>query len=69
MQVLSHTGILTTALQFNNEQVEFYQENRFIKLKQVFNNDTLQFFKEAITSQVNKMNTIDTAIEERSTYG
>lgn len=51
------------------DQIEFYQENRYIKLKQVLNNETLEFFNEAITQQVNKMNTEKTAIEERSTYG
>ena len=52
-----------------NEQVEFYQAYRYIKLKQVLNNDTLQFFNDVITTQVNKMNTVATAIDDRSTYG
>lgn len=51
------------------EQIEFYEANRYIKLKQVLNAETLQFFNDAITQQVNKMNTVETAIEERSTYG
>lgn len=50
-------------------QVEFYQQNRYIKLKEVLNNETLHFFNEAITLQVAKMNTVETAIEQRSTYG
>ena len=51
------------------EQIEFYEQNRFIKLKQVLDNETLVFFNDAITQLVNKMNKVDTAIEERSTYG
>lgn len=51
------------------EQIEFYEDNRYIKLKQVLNDETLQFFNEVITQQVNKMNTVDTAIEQRNTYG
>ena len=42
------------------EQVDFYNINRYIKLKQVLNAETLQFFNDAITVQVNKLNTIDT---------
>ena len=53
----------------SNEQIEFYQQNRYIKLKQVLNLETLEFFNNAITAQVNKMNTVETAIEKRSTYG
>lgn len=51
------------------EQISFYEQNRYIKLKQVLNEEALNFFNDAITAQVNKMNTIDTAIEARSTYG
>lgn len=51
------------------DQIEFYQENRYAKLKQVLNNETLRFFNDAITVQVNRMNTVDSIIEERSTYG
>jgi len=51
------------------EQIEFYQKYRFIKLKQVLNPESLQFFNTAITEQVDKMNTVHTPLEERSTYG
>jgi ectoine hydroxylase-related dioxygenase (phytanoyl-CoA dioxygenase family) len=52
-----------------DDQVAFYQKNRYIKLKQVLNNEALQFFNTAITNRVNKMNTVTTRVEERSTYG
>lgn len=51
------------------DQIDFYQENRFIKLKQVLNKETLDFFNEAISQLVNKVNKVETALEERSTYG
>jgi ectoine hydroxylase-related dioxygenase (phytanoyl-CoA dioxygenase family) len=51
------------------EQVEFYQEYRFIKLKEVLNGETLQFFHEAITSRVALMNKETTPVDERTTYG
>ena len=52
-----------------SEQIAFYQENRYIKLKQVFDRETLAFFNEAISLQVNKMKTEDIPLEERNTYG
>ncbi|NOS54888.1 MAG: phytanoyl-CoA dioxygenase [Cyclobacteriaceae bacterium] len=51
------------------DQVPFYQKNRYIKLKQVLNEETLSFFNQAITRCVVQMNTVDTPIEQRSTYG
>lgn len=51
------------------EQVQFYQNNRFIKLKNVLDEKTLVFFNNVITEQVNKMNKEHTALEERTTYG
>lgn len=52
-----------------DEQIDFYQQYRYIKLKQVLNDETLQFFNHAITARVNQMNTNTTALEERTTYG
>jgi ectoine hydroxylase-related dioxygenase (phytanoyl-CoA dioxygenase family) len=51
------------------EQIDYYQKNRYIKLKQVLNEETLAFFNTAITERVNKMNTVHIALEERNTYG
>jgi ectoine hydroxylase-related dioxygenase (phytanoyl-CoA dioxygenase family) len=53
----------------SQEQIDFYDQNRYIKLKQVLNSETLQFFNKAITSRVNQMNTVNVSLEERSTYG
>jgi ectoine hydroxylase-related dioxygenase (phytanoyl-CoA dioxygenase family) len=51
------------------DQVSFYQKNRYIKLKQVLNEEALDFFNKAITDRVNQMKAIDTPLEQRSTYG
>lgn len=51
------------------EQVAFYQKNRYIKLKHVFDADTIAYFNEVITEQVNKMNTETKSLDERDTYG
>lgn len=51
------------------EQIEFYNENRFIKLKQVFDEETISFFNNAIDIRVKLMNSESTPLEQRSTYG
>ena len=55
--------------QLTNEQIEFYQQNRYIKLKQVFDGATITFFNDAISKRVETMNSESTPLEERSTYG
>jgi len=55
--------------ELTKDQLDFYQQNRYIKLKQVLNKETLEFFNIAITARVNKMNTVTASIAERSTYG
>ncbi|ULQ54740.1 phytanoyl-CoA dioxygenase family protein [Flavihumibacter fluvii] len=70
MEVPPHIKqLLEQPYPITREQIAFYQENRYIKLKQVMNKETLDFYNEVITRQVNKMNTMETPIEERSTYG
>lgn len=50
-------------------EIEFYNSNRFIKLKQVLNTETIQYFNQEITAQVEKMNVNAVPIEQRDTYG
>ena len=51
------------------EQIEFYRQNGFIKLKQVLDEASLEYFNQVISRQVEVMNTVNTSLEERSTYG
>lgn len=51
------------------EQIDFYTRNRFIKLKQVLDLPTLEFFNEAISERVGLMNRETRPLEDRSTYG
>lgn len=60
---------LDTPYELNPEQVAFYQKNRFIKLKNVFDADTLAHYNAVIGDQVVKMNTVTTTLDERDTYG
>jgi ectoine hydroxylase-related dioxygenase (phytanoyl-CoA dioxygenase family) len=60
---------LNTPYSLTIEQIDFYQENRFIKLKQVFDQPTISYFNEVITRRVEQMNKQNTPLESRSTYG
>ena len=60
---------LSQPYELNAAQIEFYQKNRFIKLKQVFDEATIAYFNEAISKRVAIMNKENTPLEQRSTYG
>lgn len=62
-------NFLNSSYELTSDQVAFYQHNRFIKLKQVLNEETLQYFNREISAQVDKMNTNTTKLNERNTYG
>lgn len=51
------------------QQIGFYQQNRFIKLKGVFDKETIDFFASLIASKVAALNKVTTKVEERDTYG
>ena len=71
MQTLSKSIIefLNTPYSLNQEQIDFYQKNRFIKLKEVLNLETIQFYNEVISKQVSEMSQEQQALEDRTTYG
>jgi ectoine hydroxylase-related dioxygenase (phytanoyl-CoA dioxygenase family) len=71
MQTLSKSisEFLNEPYSLNQQQIDFYQKNRFIKLKEVLNLETIQFFNEVISKQVIEMNKEQTALEDRTTYG
>ena len=60
---------LETPYPLTQAQIAFYEQQRFIKLKQVLNAETIAFFNEVISEQVAVMNHEQSALEERSTYG
>jgi len=62
-------SFLETPYILTNEQIQFYQKNRFIKLKQVFDEETLLFFNDAISKRVDLMNHESKPLEQRNTYG
>ena len=53
----------------SDEHIRFYQQNKFIKLKNVLDTQTLDHFNEVVTKRVNLLNQENRPLEQRSTYG
>lgn len=66
---LSIKTSIDLSYQLTNEQIEFYQQYRYIKLKHVFDEATIYFFNDAISKRVDIMNKEIKPLEERNTYG
>lgn len=60
---------LSEPYHLTKDQIEFYQQNRYIKLKQVFDEVTISFFNDTISKRVAIMNNQSTPLEQRNTYG
>ncbi|MGZ3951683.1 MAG: phytanoyl-CoA dioxygenase family protein, partial [Flavisolibacter sp.] len=60
---------LSTPYVLTTEQINWYQQNKFIKLKNVLNEETLAYYNEVITEVVHRMNREKLPLEQRSTYG
>lgn len=52
-----------------SDHISFYAANKFIKLKQVLNKETIDFFSTCITEKVRVLNDEKRSLEERDTYG
>ncbi len=61
--------LLNRAYSLTQEQIEFYKENSFIKLKEVLSEEVIIHFNTIISKKVNEMNIVSTTLEERNTYG
>lgn len=60
---------LNTPYTLTEEQVFFYKQNRFVKLKNVLNKETVEYFSRRITEKVQELNSEKRTLEERDTYG
>ncbi|MEM7367724.1 MAG: phytanoyl-CoA dioxygenase family protein [Bacteroidota bacterium] len=63
-----HLDELNQAFVLNQEQIDFYRENQYIKLKQVFSAEILRHFARIIAQKVQELNTMNLPMEERDTY-
>jgi hypothetical protein len=62
-------SILDEPFRLSPEQIDFYREHNFIKLKQVFPPDVLEHYSQVISQKVKELNTQHLPMEERDTYG
>lgn len=60
--ILDQEYSLTTA------QINFYRENQYIKLKDVFSSDVLEYYSTIISDKVKSLNTQNIPLDERDTY-
>ncbi|MEO0471091.1 MAG: phytanoyl-CoA dioxygenase family protein [Bacteroidota bacterium] len=53
----------------SQQQIDFYQTNRFIKIKQVLDADSIRHFNAAISRKVAEINSETRTLSQRDTYG
>jgi ectoine hydroxylase-related dioxygenase (phytanoyl-CoA dioxygenase family) len=63
------SNFLAQPYRVSSEQVAFFRQNRFIKLKQVLSPEVMAFFNEIISEKVAQMNKETRSLDDRSTYG
>ena len=66
---MKNLQILNQPFSLTEEQISFYQENKFIKIKQVLDKPTINYFNEVISRKVNELKEEDVPMDKRSTYG
>ncbi|MEM6800229.1 MAG: phytanoyl-CoA dioxygenase family protein [Bacteroidota bacterium] len=60
---------LQQPLILTQQQIDFFRENKFIKLKQVFSPQLLAHYESTISAKVYELNTMKLPLEQRDTYG
>lgn len=65
---MKYANDLTAHFAVSPEQVQFFQENGYIKLKHVLDKETLTHYGKLITDAVFRLNTLVKPMEERTTY-
>jgi ectoine hydroxylase-related dioxygenase (phytanoyl-CoA dioxygenase family) len=63
------TEILNKPYALSQEAIDFYQKNRYIKLKNVFDAETLAYYGDKISQKVAELNKNDKPLDQRDTYG
>jgi len=55
-------------LELNDEQIHFFRENGFIKLKEVLSKETIEYYGNIISQKVVQFNRMNLPMDERTTY-
>ncbi len=53
----------------SEEQISYFRENGFVKLKHVFTPETIEYLNKTISQEVKRLNTQHLPMHERDTYG
>ncbi|MEM7513065.1 MAG: phytanoyl-CoA dioxygenase family protein [Bacteroidota bacterium] len=61
--------LLDQILPLTQEQIDYYQVNKYIKIKDVFDAQTIQHFNKVISRRVGEMNQEKRDLQKRDTYG
>ena len=61
--------ILDQYLQLSPEQLAFYKQYNFIKIKEVLPVEVVEHFNQIISKKVEEINTQDLPLTDRDTYG
>jgi ectoine hydroxylase-related dioxygenase (phytanoyl-CoA dioxygenase family) len=61
--------VLNQYYTLSEEQIAFYQEYKYIKLKDLLDQETLNYFNKIISEKVDEINEEDLPLAERTTYG
>jgi ectoine hydroxylase-related dioxygenase (phytanoyl-CoA dioxygenase family) len=65
----SVSEFLNTPFVLSEEQIAYFRDNGFIKLKQVLSKEVIAYMDLVVTEEVNRLNNQQLAIEDRDTYG
>ncbi|MBP7931125.1 MAG: phytanoyl-CoA dioxygenase family protein [Chitinophagaceae bacterium] len=66
---VSILSFLNEHYKLSEKEISFYTQNKFIKLKQVLNEETISFFSNHIKKRVEELSAGKKSLEERDTYG
>ncbi len=62
-------NLLNQPYTLTEEQINFYDNNRYIKLKDVLDAETLEYYNALISKKVDELNQQDIPVDKRDTYG
>lgn len=61
--------LLDQPFALRQDQIDFFQKYRFIKIKQVFTPELIGHFNQVISAKVNELNQSDIPLSQKDTYG
>jgi ectoine hydroxylase-related dioxygenase (phytanoyl-CoA dioxygenase family) len=62
-------SILNKAFYLSEEQIDFYEKNAYIKIKDVLPIEVVDYLNTIVSEKVSELNSVDLPLSERDTYG